>query len=307
MRNYLTNQSLPTNVPKTTLWRWKNKWDQYQLVNDRIVSKIDDRIHSEDVQKDLQNEWKNVLSGRDKFYYYMKQKYDNVTQNDVMTFLKGNDTMSVHRPPKTQKIFRTIVSTKPNDRWQCDFIYMPKYLNMEYVFTLIDHNSKHAWAWKTTSRDHKKLIPKIKDVFLKYKPKILQCDNEFRSQEFQKLCSESGTRIINSSPYKPNSNGCIEKFNKRLKEILYRMMTEEGSKDWPSLLEKSMEVYNNTWHRTVGATPKHNFDNQIPFKMENTSTDPPKFKVGDTLVSIFPQETNLENHSPNNGQKQNTK
>jgi transposase InsO family protein len=286
MRNYLTNQTLPPNIPKTTLWRWQKKWDSYHLMNNKIVSKDTGKVHAEDIQQTLKDEWPNVYGGRDKLYYYMKEKYDNVTQKDCAEFLYGNTTSQLYQQVKKQKVFRTIVSSKPNERWQCDWITLPKFDRWNYCFTLIDHNSKKAWVWPTYTRDQKKIVEEIKPTFLKYKPKILQCDNEFRSKVFEELCTASGTKMINSTSYKPNSNGLVERFNGTYKKILAKMMEEQNSNNWPIMVEKALEIYNNTWHRIIKATPLHNHENNISTFMENTSTEAPKFKINDTVRRV---------------------
>ena len=119
---------------------------------------------------------------------------------------------------------------------------------------------------------------------------MLQCDNEFRSNEFENMCRESGTKMINSSSYKPNSNGAIERFNGTFKSILHKMMTEEDTNNWPYLVNRALGIYNTTYHRTIKNTPSHNHQNNISTKMKNTSVDPPKFKVGDRVRKVLPND-----------------
>lgn len=126
MKQFLINGTLPPDLSKTGQWRFKKKAQQYTISNDKIISKGDGRIHAEDKIAVLKEEWSKVMGGRDKLYFYIKQKYDNISVNDCMKFLKGNTTSQLHQQVKKQKIFRTIVSKAPNERWLCDWITLPK-------------------------------------------------------------------------------------------------------------------------------------------------------------------------------------
>lgn len=286
MKAYLTNQTFPFNLNDQQKRRFAIKATKTTIKYDKVVSKDDGRVYVDDKIPTLSAEFKNILSGRDKFYFYMKQKYCNITEKDCADFLKRSSTFTVHKVPPKQKVFRTIISSEKNERWQCDFIQLPPVRRFNYCFTLIDHNTKKAWVFPVFSRAHQTLISKIKDLFLQNKPKILQCDNEFKSKEFDDLCKLSGTKMINSSSYKPNSNGCIERFNKTYKELLHRLMTENKSKDWVEHAPKALDIYNSTYHSTIKNTPDHHWNNNIKHEMKNDAKDPPKFKVGDHVKRV---------------------
>eukprot|EP01127_Copromyxa_protea_P007152 TRINITY_DN1706_c0_g1_i2.p1 TRINITY_DN1706_c0_g1~~TRINITY_DN1706_c0_g1_i2.p1 ORF type:complete len:165 (+),score=21.51 TRINITY_DN1706_c0_g1_i2:28-495(+) len=59
-------------------------------------------------------------------------------------------------------------------------------------------------------------------------PNTLRTDNgsEFISKEFQAVLKEKGIKHIFSRPHSPQENGMIERFNKTLKGLVYKYLTE---------------------------------------------------------------------------------
>jgi hypothetical protein len=301
MRAFLTNQTLPPGLTPVQKCRFLKKVREFTLQNNKIVDS-DGLIYSEDKQKDLDDEYKLVLSGRDKFFFHMKRKYCNITQDDCMEFVRFNSTSQIHRKPPKLKTYRPILSNRKNERWQCDFVQLDKYNRFQYCFNLIDHCTKFAWPWPCYTRAHTSIVTKIRPLFEDEIPQILQCDNEFRSNEFTSLCEDTETQMINSSSYKPNSNGLVERFNKTFKELLHRLMTERDTKNWPSLVPKVMEIYNNTYHSTLKDTPKRFWDNnfssikqqkKINGKLLRKAREPAKFEVGDLVRKVLPKKTQV--------------
>lgn len=293
MKKFLTDGTYPNDIgtSDSAKYRFKVKAQDYEIKDGVVISKVDGRIWVDDKKAVLDKEIKNVMGGRDKLFYYIKQKYVNITERDCMAYIKGNSTLQKHAPIKKQKIFRKIESTIPFERFQCDWIIMDQIRVFKYIFTIIDHNTKKAWIYKTGTRDQDRLVEKIEPLFQKYKPKILQCDNEFNSKSFKDMLERSGTKLIHSSAYKPNSNGAIERFNGTYKRILFKLLTDNKSKDWPLYADKACEIYNNTYHSTIKATPEFNHTQMISTPIINDIKDPPKFKVGDKVRRLVNTKT----------------
>jgi len=77
----------------------------------------------------------------------------------------------------------------------------------------------------------------------------------------------------------------VERFNRTLKEKMFREFTARGSHEWLSILPIIIDEYNNSKHRTIGVTPVQADLNPTLVKMKlreiNNQTD--KFKVGDNV------------------------
>ena len=166
--------------------KYGSKLKNVKIVNDVMYE--GDKVYSQDINKDLKKEWLSVLSGRDKLYFHIKDKYSNITRKDCMDFLKNNGTSIIHKVPEKPKVYKPIISHAKNERWQCDFIIMSPIRRYNVVFVLIDCCTKYCWTWPLFGRGQDVLVQKIRPLFMEHKPSILQCDNEFRSDVLKAMC-----------------------------------------------------------------------------------------------------------------------
>ena len=58
-----------------------------------------------------------------------------------------------------------------------------------------------------------------------------------------------------SLPHKPQSNGCIERFNKFLKRQIKMISLQHDDNDWVVTIPTILENHNKTWHRITKKTP----------------------------------------------------
>ena len=71
-----------------------------------------------------------------------------------------------------------------------------------------------------------------------------------------------------------------ERFVKTLKAKIYQKMTPNDSKSFLSYLNKLVDQYNNTYHRSINKKPI-NADYSALTKKNETNHKAPKFKVND--------------------------
>ena len=71
-----------------------------------------------------------------------------------------------------------------------------------------------------------------------------------------------------------------ERFVKTLKAKIYQKMTPNDSKPFLSYLNKLVDQYNNTYHRSINKKPI-NADYSALTKKNETNHKAPKFKVND--------------------------
>jgi len=195
-----------------------------------------------------------------------------------------------HEFRKSKHLLKVKVFAK-DDIWSADLVEMPKEGKFKYILTVIDLYTKFAWAIPLTD---KKGIT-IADTFQKIMkdsgraPIKVWTDhgNEFYNQNIKKLPFEI---------YSTNNEGkavVIERFNRTLKQMMFKLFTESGSQKWLHLLSDVVKTYNNKVHRTIGTTPqkasdnpktiiykvyKNNFENELMSLKKK-----PKFKVGDRV------------------------
>jgi len=131
------------------------------------------------------------------------------------------------------------------------------------------------------------------------KPNKLWVDQgkEFYNKDVKKL----GFEI-----YSTNNEGkavVIERFNRTLKNMMFKIFTERGSQNWLHLLPDIVRRYNNKVHSTIRSTPleashnpekisrlmyKNNFENELHLERKK-----PKFQVG-SRVRMFKWKSHFE-------------
>ena len=125
------------------------------------------------------------------------------------------------------------------------------------VLAVVDHCSKwlsvmplrNKRASTVAAAFEHHILPRLLAV-----PRKLLTDNgaEFSSQVFDEVLNKYGIEHIHSTPYKPSSNGAIERLNRTLIQLL---RSTEGDNSWLQNLGQVVVTYNNSWHASIDATP----------------------------------------------------
>ena len=99
----------------------------------------------------------------------------------------------------------------------------------------------------------------------------------------------------------PSHNPVIERFNRTLKNLMFKKFTENGNRIWIKILPELLDFYNNKKHRTIKCTPIEASKNPEIIRdivnennNENiTLKEKQKFKINDR-VRIFKWKTKFE-------------
>ena len=126
-----------------------------------------------------------------------------------------------------------------------------------YVLAVLDHFTRYAWAVPMTDKSAKSTM----EAFLQITtpmgcPKTLISDNgtEFKNEDFEKFCKNFNIRQHFCTPYHPQSDGVVERFNRTLITMLKAYVNESG-KDWPKFLQKVVAAYNSMVHPVTQVAP----------------------------------------------------
>ena len=94
-----------------------------------------------------------------------------------------------------------------------------------------------------------------RDIHLQILPEEIVSDNgpQFVSKEFETFLNKNGIWHVCSSPYRPQSNGKIERFHCYLKKH-FRAAVSDG-KSWEDELPSILMAYRSTCHPMTGASP----------------------------------------------------
>jgi hypothetical protein len=148
-----------------------------------------------------------------------------------------------------------------DDTWQIDLVDMQKHAKLNkgfhYILTIIEVFSKYAWAIPVKRKNGNYTTLAFRSVLKKSKrrPKKIQLDKgtEFLNSSFKKLLDEYNIKYYHS---KSSVKACIiERFNRTLKEKMWRYFTFIGKYKYIDVLDDFLKSYNSSFHRTIKCSP----------------------------------------------------
>lgn len=200
----------------------------------------------------------------------------------------------LHKPARRNFERRKMVMKGVDDLWQIDLVEMNKYSRansgFNYILTVICVFSKYAWAVPVRRKNAKDVTNAMESIFkLGRTPKNVQSDmgKEFWNSSFAALMKKYS--INHYSTYSTMKAFICERFNRTLKNMMWKEFSMQGNYKWLSLLPKLVNRYRNTVHRTIKMKPvdvdKENEKELLTsvYKIEPQYRLNPKFKVGDKV------------------------
>ena len=87
-------------------------------------------------------------------------------------------------------------------------------------------------------------------------PSVIHSDQgrEFENKVMHELCLLGGSHKTKTTPYHPESDGLVERFNRTLLMML-AMFAGEHKDDWDDLLPPVMMAYRSSVHESTGFSP----------------------------------------------------
>ena len=118
-----------------------------------------------------------------------------------------------------------MVITKVFERLQIDLVDMRKEsvvcnaVEYSYILSKMDCFSRFIFLLPRSNKSPRSVLKCLQNIFLEHGyPSIVQCDNgtEFKG-DLPSFFTQHNVRLVNSSPYHPQSQGKIERSNSELK------------------------------------------------------------------------------------------
>ena len=102
----------------------------------------------------------------------------------------------------------------------------------------------------------------VEDAFFQYvvcrfgMPSVIHSDQgrEFENKVMQELCLLCGAHKTRTTPYHPESDGLVERFNRTLLMML-AMFADENKDDWDDLLPAVIMAYRSSVHESTCFSP----------------------------------------------------
>lgn len=247
-------------------------------------------------------------------YYDPKTGYSGINElvrksglpeKEVQEFLNQQNVYTLHRPAKKNFETRRVYAHYIDQQWQADLVEMIPYAEenngFRYLLTVIDCFSKYAWAVPIHYKKGEMVSKAFKVIFTRSihpdptikgrVPNKIQTDlgKEFYNKDVQDLFKKYN--IVHFSTHSNEKASIVERFNRTLKEKMWKYFTEKQTYKWTDVLNDLMYNYNHSYHRSIKMTPFEASKNinikQVDdnlFKNETKSKVlKPRFKIGDKV------------------------
>jgi hypothetical protein len=201
--------------------------------------------------------------------------------NDIREYAK-----EIHKPVKHKFERRHISTFYPNDIWSIDLVDVSNIKedndNVTFLLNIIDIYSRYAYSFPLKSKKASEILNVFKK--LKVLPTNIWSDegNEFYNKDFKKFCKENNINLYHT--YSGLKSVFVERFNRTLKENLYKYFTEHNTDEYLKILPNLIDEYNNTVHSKTKKTPIDiYFNNEKPYFKKDIKNNKyeSKFSIGD--------------------------
>ena len=241
-----------------------------------------------------------AYGGVNRLFKYAKQLNKNIKLADVQTWLSSQFSYSLHKPARKFFSRNRIYVKYIDELWEADLIDFQNFSNTNdnnrYILIIIDVFSKYLFAYPIKNKTSFEIASKFKQLFKIRKPAKLRTDKglEFQNKLLKNLCEKNGIRFFTTENLDIKCS-VAERVIGTIKRKLFRYFTKNGTRRYVDIIDKIVDGYNNSYHRSIKMKPidvipeleskvfENLYGTKNKLEMYFDKKDSPKLKVGDTV------------------------
>ena len=182
-----------------------------------------------------------------------------MTQKNIKIFI--NEIYS--KPPKKYYPTNKTDVYYIDDIWSLDILDLKDYgpknnRDYRYVLVVIDNFSKFGWAIPLKNKNAQTIKNSFENILIssKRKPNLVESDRgkEFYNNIFQDFLNKNNIKLYSRN----SSYGAVfaERFNRTIRDLLKKIVFEQGDANWIDVLPTITKQYNNRIHSSTKLSPK---------------------------------------------------
>ena len=197
--------------------------------------------------------------GRDRTLTLIKDRFSwPGMERDVKEWLKTCDRCMKYKRKQDKAPLEPIFSYYPLQLINIDYLSLEASQGYENVLVITDHFTRFAQAYPTknqTALTTAKVLWKEFIVHYGFPEQILSDQGgSFEGELFKELCRLAGTDKLRTTPYHPQCNGQVERFNRTLMSMLGTLGKTQKT-NWKDHLSSVVHAYNCTKSTSTGFSP----------------------------------------------------
>jgi len=245
-------------IPRSKFYQWQ---DRYGKVNEHNAW-IPRDFWLRDEEKQMILDFWNAHPGegyRRLTYMMLDADHLAVSPATVYRVLKDAGALRRWNPNTNSRKGRGFEQpTRPHEHWHIDISYLNIQGTFYYLCSILDGYSRFLIEWdireSMTEQEVEILLQRARERFPDAKPRIIS-DNgpQFIAKDFKQFIRLSGMTHVRTSPYYPQSNGKLERFNQSIKVECIRPKTPLSMEDARRVVTDYVRRYNTLrLHSAIG-------------------------------------------------------
>ena len=214
-----------------------------------------------------------------------------MTQKNIKIFI--NEIYS--KPPKKNYATNKTDVYHIDDIWSLDILDLKDYgtennRGYRYVLVIIDNFSKFGWTVSLKNKNAQTIKDSFENILIssKRKPNLIESDRgkKFYNNIFQDFLNKNNIKLYSRN----SSYGAVfaERFNRTIRDLLKKVVFQQGDAKWIDVLPTITKQYNNRRHTSTKLSPieaslKKNEGFVYKNLLDKRKKVNPKFQINDLV------------------------